>query len=185
MMRKGDWMITFSGVQFWPLDPRPEDVFLVDIATGLANECRYGGQIWPAFVVGQHSVLVALSLPKHLRKQGLFHDATEAYIKDIPRPIKRHLRDYRPIETTLAGCIGRRFGIELVHLDPLVHEADVRCLATERRDLLPPQPVKWGEAQGGNPTPWLSRISPWTHEEAKKAFLGLAWELGIKELEAA
>jgi uncharacterized protein len=175
--RRGDSIMTVSGRVFWPLDPRPEEVSLDDIAMGLSNECRYGGQIDPYYTVAQHSVLVALSLPMSLRKQGLLHDATEAYIKDIPRPLKKYLHDYGPIEENLARCIGARFDVELVHLDRLVHEADERCLETEKRDLR--NPLK-GVTRSSAPRPWRARITPWSHEEARKAFLGLAAALGIR-----
>lgn len=175
--RHGDYIVSYSGVRVYPLDPRPTEIFLEDIATGLSNECRYGGHVVPHFSVAQHSVLVAMHVPHRLRREALMHDATEAYLKDIPRPIKKHLMGYAEFEAVLARCIGVRFGLELANLPPEVHEADVRALATEKRDLFTPP-------RGHEETvaPWLARITPWTHEEAKKAFLGMAHELGIKEL---
>lgn len=174
-MRRGGFIITFTGLTCFPLDPRVEEIALEDIATALANECRYGGHCWPAYSVGQHAVLVAMHLPPLFRRQGLMHDATEAYLKDIPRPIKKYLRDYAGAEARMARCIGRRFSLELETLPPEVHEADVRALATEKRDLFMPSRVHEETA-----TPWLGKITPWTSEEAKKAFLGMAHELGIK-----
>ena len=46
-MSRGDWMRTRSGGRFYPADPRPEEVKILDIASGLAKECRYGGQLPP------------------------------------------------------------------------------------------------------------------------------------------
>src|ERR1700693_75116 len=57
--RKGDWIQTFTGRQFWPLDPRPEEVCIEDIAHGLSNECRFAGQCRSFYSVAQHSVLCA------------------------------------------------------------------------------------------------------------------------------
>jgi uncharacterized protein len=177
--RRGDWCQTVSGVQFWPLDPRVEDICLGDIATGLSNMCRFGGQIDRLYSVAQHSVLVAMSLPHHLRRQGLLHDATEAYLVDVPRPIKRHLVNYVAIECRLAACIGDRFCVELCELDPLTKLADERALATEKRDLLVPPPAPWGEPQGEPVEPWRAKITPWTPEQARKQFMGLAIMLGL------
>jgi hypothetical protein len=177
--RRGDRLQTFSGVAFWPLDPRPEEITLVDIATGLSNMCRFGGQLDEFYSVAQHSVLVASSLPHHLRAQGLLHDATKAYLVDVPRPIKRHLVNYVAIECRLAACIGDRFGIELCELDPLVKTADEHALATEKRDLLVPPPMPWGEPQGGRVEPWKAKITPWTPREARERFMGLALMLGL------
>lgn len=173
--RIGDFIITYTGLRCHPLDPRPEEICLEDIATALSNECRYGGHIVPLFSVGQHSVLVAMHLPHWLRKVGLMHDAAEAYLKDIPRPIKKHLRDYGPAEARMARCIGLRYGLNLEFLSPEVHEEDMRALATEKRDLFAPS-----RAHEETVTPWRGKISPWTPEESKKAFLGMAWELGIR-----
>jgi uncharacterized protein len=179
--RYGGWIQTISGGQFWPLDPRPGEVTIDDIASALSNLCRFGGHVAAGFYsVAQHSVLVALSLPHNLRKQGLLHDAAEAYIVDVPRPIKRHLINYDVAEARLASCIGDRFGVELCALPRAVSLADERALATERRDLLVPAPMPWGEPQGGRLEPWRAKITPWGPVEARKTFMGLALMLGIK-----
>jgi hypothetical protein len=183
----GAWIQTATGGQFWPLDPQPEEVNLIDIAISLSNQCRFGGHIGRQisnfgpptpihYSVAQHSVLVCQNVPHHLRAQALLHDAAEAYIVDVPRPIKKYLVNYAVFEARLAACIGDRFGVELCELDPLVTEADERALATEKRDLLAPPPAAWAT----NAEPWLGRIAPWSAEESCQAFLGLAGRLGIK-----
>lgn len=180
--RRGDWIQTASGVAFWPMDPLASEVRLGDIAAALSKMARFGGHTQGdlAYTVAQHSVLVALSLPHHLRAQGLMHDATEAYCIDVPRPIKRHLINYDVIEARLAAVIGDRFSLELCDLPPEVVLADERALMTEKRDLLLPPPLAWGDAQGVPCEPWKARIAPWSPADARKAFLGLAWKLGIK-----
>jgi uncharacterized protein len=175
--RRGDRIVTASGIVFWPLDPRPSEIYLGDIASALSKLCRFGGHLEgeQIYSVAQHSVLVAMNLPGPLQATGLMHDATEAYCVDVPRPIKKYLINYEVIEARLAEAIGDRFGIELCDLDPLVKVADERALMTEKRDLLVPPPFKWGDAE-----PWKARITPWSPADARKAFLGLAWKLGIK-----
>ena len=83
--RKGDWFLTYTGRQFWPLDPRPEDICIRDIAHHLSLCCRFNGACRVHYSVAQHSVMVANILPAPLRFWGLMHDATEAYVGDMVR----------------------------------------------------------------------------------------------------
>jgi uncharacterized protein len=155
------------------------DIDLGDIASALSKMCRWGGHL-PGdeiFSVAQHSVLVALSLPHEFRAAGLLHDAHEAYLVDIPSPIKRYFVNFEVMTARLDAAIGDRFGVELCDLPREVEEADARSLATERRDLL--VPCKWDHADP-KVAPWMARIIPWSPAEARKAFLGLAGKLGLK-----
>lgn len=177
--RRGGWIQTSSGRRFYPLDPLPSEVDLGDIASALSKMCRWGGHL-PGdhvFSVAQHSVLVALSLPHDLRAQGLLHDAHEAYFVDIPSPIKSAIVNADLIAARLDAAIGDRFGIELCDLPHSVEEADMRSRATERRDLL--VPCRW-DHEDPKVKPWAAKIEPWSPADARKAFLGLAWKLGIK-----
>jgi len=146
--RKGDWMQTASGKAFWPLDPRPEEVCINDIATALSNECRFGGQIKHHYSVAQHSIYVSHLVPREHALAGLMHDAAEAYCKDIPRPIKQYLTGYAEMEERIWHAIADRFGIDRV-LPDCVKVADDAVLLAERDQLLVPSPVRWsvpGEA---------------------------------------
>lgn len=116
--RVGDWMQVFSGGKFYPLDPRPSEVHLVDIANALARICRFGGHcVLPHYSVAQHSVIVASLVPTGFRRVALLHDAAEAYVGDVIRPIKRSA-DFAPafaaVERQVARAIGARFDINLV-----------------------------------------------------------------------
>jgi uncharacterized protein len=178
--RRGGWIQTATGVRFYVVDPKPEDVRLRDIAVALAKLCRFGGHVPGNLIysVAQHSVLVALSLPHHLRVQGLLHDAAEAYCVDIPRPLKRALVNYDVIEARIAACIGDRFGVELCELPPEVHEADERALWTEKRDLLvQSEALVWTDS--GQRPPWMARITPWSVEDSTEAFFNLGIVLGL------
>lgn len=181
-MRRGGWIQTVTGRQFWPLDPEASEVHLEDIAGALSKLCRWGGHV-PGdgiFSVAQHCVLVAHNLPHRFRAQGLMHDAHEAYIVDIPRPIKRYLVNYDVMAARLDACIGDRFGLELCDLPPEVDEADSQSLATERRDLLLPTPTTVVEDRHLGIAPWKMKIVPWCPAEARAAFLGMAHALGIR-----
>lgn len=142
MPRVGDWMQTFTGGQFWPLDPRPEDVRIEDIAHALALENRFAGHTAEPYSVAQHSVLVRLlagetTTDPDVLLWALLHDAAEAYLKDIPRPLKRGLGDaYKIPEAFVENCIATAFGLPTA-MPALVHHCDERALATERRDVFP------------------------------------------------
>ena len=113
--RVGDWMITVSGRRFWPLDPRPADVYLPDIAHALAHTCRYGGHARKFYSVAEHSVLLAnlfiVRGDPALATWALLHDAAEAYFGDVIRPVKREIPQYAPIEDAIARAIWTRCGL--------------------------------------------------------------------------
>ena len=85
------WTQTASGGRFYPMAPRPSEIRIEDIATGLANACRFGSQTPVFFSVAQHSVEVSRMVSEECRPLALLHDAAEAYLGDIPRPYKELL----------------------------------------------------------------------------------------------
>src|SRR5690606_29748913 len=96
--RKGDWMQTFTGRRFWPLDPRPDEICIEDIAHALSMQCRYAGHCLSFYSVAEHSVLLSQHVAEPFRRWALLHDASEAYLVDVPRPIKGDLSNYRAVE---------------------------------------------------------------------------------------
>lgn len=109
-------MNTYTGKQFDPLHMKPEDVCLEDIAHALSFLCRGGGQTLFFYSVAQHSLNCAREA--HAREWSermilacLFHDASEAYISDIIRPIKIHLTNYLEIEETIMNVIWKKFNL--------------------------------------------------------------------------
>lgn len=139
MRTESDWLLTYSGKAYWPLDPRVEDVCIEDIAHGLSMLCRYAGQTKWFYSVAEHCVLVSHMVPPELALEGLLHDATEAYCSDIVRPLKRALPDYARIERLNDLTIRSKF--HLPHDEsPLVKQADTNILLAEGHELLPPIP---------------------------------------------
>lgn len=134
--RYGDWLQTYTGKAFWPMDPRADEVDIVDIAHALSQLCRYGGHSRRFYSVAEHSVLVSQIVPPEAALQALLHDATEAYLIDVPRPIKRHLGNYEQIETALALVIGEHFGVPLAGLSAAVKKADNDILLAERWQVM-------------------------------------------------
>jgi uncharacterized protein len=114
--RIGDWIETYSGVRFYPLDPKPEEIDIGDIAHALSLTCRYNGHCKFFYSVGLHSIYVS----KYLREMGydykiqlygLLHDASEAYLSDITRPVKPYLKNYTFYEQQLMSVIYKAFNI--------------------------------------------------------------------------
>ncbi len=108
---------TWSGVFFSPLDPHPEDILPEDIAHALSLLCRANGHFSCFYSVGQHCLAcegeaAAGGLSREVRLACLLHDASEAFISDITRPVKLGLPEYRIIEKRLQDTIYRRFGID-------------------------------------------------------------------------
>src|SRR4030066_897027 len=109
--RKGDWIQTWSGRQFWPLDPRPEEIFIDDIAHALGNICRFTGHCLDFYSVAEHCLHVSMWDDPEFALIGLLHDASEAYLCDIPRPVKPYIMVYKELENAIERSIFERFGI--------------------------------------------------------------------------
>ena len=136
--RKGGWISTHTGRRFWPLDPRPDEIDIRDIAHALSNQCRFSGHSNRFYSVGEHSLRVSGIVPPEHALWALLHDASEAYLVDLPRPLKHtpgFAEVYREAEARLMLAVAERFGLDPVMPDE-VERADQILLATERRDLL-------------------------------------------------
>lgn len=170
------WIRTFSGVQFNPFEPRPEDVLIEDIAHALSNLCRFGGHCDYFYSVAQHSVYCAqMSTPKH-KLALLLHDASEAYLVDMPRPIKWHLKEYKRIENAIQEAVRFRFNISTFDF-PELHEIDNRVLMTEKRDIMSCDKSEWKTVKVPAYTEEELFITSWQPREAKERFLEMFNEL--------
>jgi len=114
--RKGDWIETFTGKQFYVLDPRPEDICIEDIAHSLSQQCRYNGHCKAFYSVAQHCLDIVENMKYNnysnkIQLYGLLHDSAEAYISDIPRPIKRSIDGFNEIEDKILDQIWVKFDI--------------------------------------------------------------------------
>lgn len=138
-LKTPDYIETVTGKKFPFLNPSADDVDIKDIAVSLANQCRFNGHV-PFFSVAEHSVAVAARLPAHLQLAGLLHDAAEAYLSDIPSPIKRYLPDYQVLETKVQEAINIKFNIE--H-HPDIKQADTNACANEAYYLLKSKGKDW------------------------------------------
>lgn len=166
---------TYTGRKFYPLAPRGEDINILDIAHALSNVCRYTGHIRTFYSVAEHCLNVAAVLPDRFKLEGLLHDASEAYIADIAGPIKPFLPDYMAAEKRLEAVLRERFGLP-AEMSPEVHEADMRMLVTEARDLGMSWWEEWRD-RGTKPYQW--RVIPETIKASiESRFIKTFIELG-------
>jgi len=125
-----DCIRTFSGQYVNVFEPDPEKINIIDIAHALSMQCRFGGHLPNFYSVAQHSIVVASIVSKEHKIAALLHDASEAYLMDIPRPIKIRLANYKEIEDGLMKVIAEKFGFEYP-LSEDVKEADEKRLKIE------------------------------------------------------
>jgi hypothetical protein len=143
---RGPWIQTFTGRAFPVLDPRPEDIDPVDIAHALGMLCRYNGHVQRFYSVAEHCVLMSYAVPPEHAPWALLHDATEAYIGDVTRPLKRSaiMTGYVSAEHRLMRVICDRFDLPDAMPDQ-VAGADRRILLDERAALLGPSAAPWAD----------------------------------------
>ncbi len=165
---------TYTGRRFYPLDPNPDDVCIEDIAHALARITRFNGHInaeW--YSVAEHSVHVSRIVPPEYALAGLLHDASEAYIADVSKPVKHTdiMSGYRSAEATIMLAVWVATGLyrdtsSPGHEHSAIREADNAMLALEARSLLPYDP--WMDDL---PAPADVTLGLWGPSEAERRFL--------------
>jgi len=122
---------TFSGAYVDIMNPTPEMIRIEDIAHGLGMLCRFGGQLPKFYSVAEHSIHTSNLLPQELKLEGLMHDASEAYLMNIPSPIKKLLGlKYAEMEYKFMEVIAAKFGFKFPFHDE-THEMDRIMLRQE------------------------------------------------------
>jgi 5'-deoxynucleotidase YfbR-like HD superfamily hydrolase len=168
------WIQTHSGRRFCPTNPNPNSIVIQDIAHSLSMQCRFTGHCSHFYSVAQHSVLVSYICDSRDALWGLLHDASEAYLVDVPRPLKRSgkFQAYIDFEKKMQEAVCKRFG--LPYQEPAsVKKADSILLATEARELMSPLHEDW--VQVVDPLPF--RIDPLPPQAAKDMFMKRFFEL--------
>jgi len=169
-----EWIQTYTGRQFWPLEPQTEDIVIEDIAHALSMKCRYAGHTLEFYSVAQHSVIVSQIVPPTDALWGLMHDAAEAYLPDVCRPIKKSLTGFNALEERLLEVIAVKYGLP-PEMPQSIGRADLTMLATEQRDLMAPPPTPWGSTDGVPCLPEI--IQPLSPSQAREIFLARFNEL--------
>jgi len=175
-MGSKDWIQTYTGKQFYPFDPNPDDICLEDVAHALALQCRFTGHCRTFYSVAQHSVIVSELSGKEFALWGLLHDASEAYLTDVASPVKHTeaFAAYRDAEALIMRAVCKRFGLS-DEMPAIVHEADNIALISEAKALM------------GDISRWniddphkIINIMPQTWEQAEWTFKATFWSLGGK-----
>ena len=130
-----DCIRTFTGIYVNVFEPTPEMFCIEDIAHSLSQQCRFSGHLPQFYSVAEHSILCAGYVKYDSKLGALLHDATEAYMLDIPSPIKKRLKDYKEIENKLMECIAFTFGFEYP-LSKDIKKVDEIILKTEWNELM-------------------------------------------------
>lgn len=175
------WMQTFTGKKFYPLSPDRRLLDIRDIAHSLSLQCRYAGHVRRFYSVAEHSVRVSQSMGDDWVNAcwGLIHDASEAYLTDIPRPLKLSgmMTAYLDAEKRLQAEIALWLGLPVTEPER-VKVADVEILSIEAPELLGELLPEWASttATGDLPKVQNNRFGVrgclgWGPEYAEKAFL--------------
>lgn len=182
------WIQTFTGRAFSLIEPQSGDVTIEDIAHALSMLCRFGGHVREFYSVAQHSVLVSVVVERFqpanraLHLAALMHDASEAYLIDLPRPIKRMVgfEAYKSTEKIVEWAIRGRFDLSTDVPDVLaIKAADEMLLRTECRDLMGPLHPAWTrELHPDHGTTMPETIIPLLPREAEALFMARWSALG-------
>lgn len=162
------WMQVYSGEPFYPLYAEPADVDINDVAHALGMVCRYAGHCRIFYSVAEHSVLMSHTVDPENALWALLHDATEAYIGDMVRPLKHELRSYMAAEARLAEVIAIKFGLE-GSMPAQVVEHDTRIVVDEKAQIMAPSRLPWSALEGY--APLGVTVQGWDPYTASEMFL--------------
>lgn len=163
------WIQTHSNIKFHLLDPRPEEICIEDIAHALSMQCRYTGHTKFHYSVAQHAYYCSLIVAPEFKFEALMHDASEAYICDMSRPLKHYTlcgEEYLKVEKKIEQAISKKFGLPET-MSPVVKWADNAMLYAEKRQLMPP--IEW-DTRWGSEDEATIKISEWPPALAKSIF---------------
>ena len=172
---------SYTGLCIDILKPELDSIQIEDIAHALSMQCRFGGRLKEFYSVAEHSVYVSQICDKEDALWGLLHDASEAYLVDIPRPLKYlpAMKGYLELEELFMTCIIDKFNLyteEYKYSMPIsVKKADDIMLLTEKANFLPEQEI-WNNCDP-NIKALAIKMKPLPQQEAKELFLNRFKEL--------
>ena len=176
------WITTYTGEKFYHLRPTAAMIHIEDIAHSLSMQCRWTGHTKFHYSVAQHSWYASYLVGEDWRANGremaltaLLHDASEAYLGDMNRPLKHYTpagAAYREIEESVERVIYEKFGLSYP-MPEVVDAADTQMLYVEKAQLMTVteatqyEACKWGRDETEAPVV----IKRWTPRRAEKMFL--------------
>lgn len=178
--------IRLRGGRYFDLaDPRPDQFELADIAGSLSKLCRFGGQVPRFYSVAEHCVACALQAERDgadrwVQRAALLHDAAEAFVGDVVKPLKVMLPGYAEVERRVQAVINQKYHVPTGPATAAaVGEIDRAMLIAERRELFGVDGVEW---TGERSVRRLDvRLMCWPPEDAERAFLHVAARLGVTD----
>ena len=176
-------IVTYTGRRFWPLNLDPKQINALDICHALSQQCRFTGHTRNFYSVAEHSCRVHDTLEPKYKLCGLLHDATEAFLIDLPTPLKetQDLEVFKEVESILWTAICEKFELDPdPNMEREIKKADKILFLTEIRDLMP---IKGGiieQYSANGYKPLEARIVSWTPAQAKFAMIDRLEKLGIK-----
>ncbi|MEE9366983.1 MAG: YfbR-like 5'-deoxynucleotidase [Dehalococcoidales bacterium] len=180
------WIETYTGLAFSIVDPRPDDVRLVDIAHALSNTCRYNGHCKRFYSVAEHSVHLARFIryriynTRAVALAALLHDAAEAYTGDFPTPFKWALPELKYIENAIQQAVHDHYCIKPEDYKvQVIDDLDKRIVKDERKALMTESGLPWGAIDGLEPLD--INIECWKPEIAEDRFLATFHMLACEE----
>jgi len=163
------WIQTYTGQVFQPLSPKPETINITDIAHALSMICRFNGHTRRFYSVAEHCVVMSQMVPPQYSLDALMHDAAEAYIADVARPIKPLLGGYKAIEDSLLAAIYHKYSLTLSDkAKDAIEVSDLRMLMTERQQLMSIHAPEWESLK--DIEPYEIELQCWSPEEAEYQF---------------
>jgi len=151
------YLLTHTGKKVVYEDPQPDMICLEDIFFSLTRVPRFGGHTRRPYSVAEHCLKGANCLEQDTPEfalEFLLHDATEAYLGDVPTPLKAQMPGYKAIEKQFDAIIREKYGLP-ADMSPEVKVMDIRMLAAEKEALMPEDPVPWECLAGVEPAPVL------------------------------
>lgn len=170
---------THSGLGINLIDPDPETINLEDIAYGLSHQCRFGGHVSHFYSVAEHSLLCSYlsdDLDLEQKRSIFLHDAHEAYLGDIPTPIKRMLSDLNKIVEGFDRAIVERFNLEAGFNFSELKEIDHLALSIEAKELMVYREENWHDSGLKEDTP---KITHFPVDENRYYHFGVDYEPGL------
>lgn len=165
------WIRTYTGGKVYFFEPEKSEINIMDVAHALSLLCRFNGAVVEPYNVAHHSCIVACEVyreteSKSLALSALLHDASEAFISDIPSPFKAHFPGFKEIEIKMEEWLSKRFRFEYP-FKPIIKKHDLKALSTEMRDLM-------NICDSHNlPEPYLEKINPLGWRRSREFFLEL------------
>lgn len=165
------------------IDPDPASIDIESIAAALSKVCRYGGHCPKFYSVAEHCVIAAelafadgLWTPEAIRAI-LMHDAAEAYIGDMVKPLKVTLPEFAKVENRMESAIAERFGLLQGIHDSIVKDYDRAMLKAEKIALWPEDKERWSGFETIPTRPVTFHW--WSPEQAEHKFLDAAKQFAV------